>query len=157
AFGTGFRPQLRAEPRAYTARGCPKAPLLEFANNQDSARSQNLSDPPKYRIRISDEAKDCLRDYDTSKFEGRLAASPTVNEMSTPARIGLALAASIISGEASMPVTTAPRRHIRGEDYHQGRPEPTDCPWANGGSGSETRVQDDRGEPPGRGGTLTLA
>jgi len=24
-------------------------------------------------------------------------------------------------------------------------------------SGSETRVQDDRGEPPGRGGTLTLA
>ena len=52
-----------------------------------------------------------LRDYDTSKFEGRLAASPTVNEMSAPSRIGLALAASIMSGEASMPVTTAPRRH----------------------------------------------
>ena len=116
----GFRPQLRAKPRAYTARGCPKAPLLEFANNQDSARSQNLSDPPKYRIRISDEAKDCLRDYDTSKFEGRLAASPTVNEMSTPSRIGLALAASIMSGEASMPVTTAPRRHVRGQDHHSG-------------------------------------
>ena len=90
-------------------------------------------DTPKYRTRISNEAKDCLRDYDTSKFEGRLAASPTVNEMSTPSRIGLALAASIMSGEASMPVTTAPRRHIRGQDYHQGRPEPTDCPWANAG------------------------
>jgi len=68
-------------------------------------------DTPKYRTRISNEAKDCLRDYDTSKFEGRLAASPIVNEMSAPSRIGLALAASIMSGEASMPVATAPRRH----------------------------------------------
>ena len=46
-----------------------------------------------------------------SGSKGMLAASPIMNEMSAPSRFALALAASTISGEASMPVTVAPRRH----------------------------------------------
>ena len=96
-------------------------------------------DTPKYRTRINNEAKDCFRDYDTSKFEGRLAASPIVNEMSAPSRIGLPGSIDHVRRGINAGGDSASTPEFEGKITIQGRPEPTDCPWANGESGSEPR------------------
>jgi len=84
-------------------------------------------DTPKYRTRISNEAKDCLRDYDTSKFEGRLAGLANrerdvraFSHWSRPGSIDHVRRGINAGGDsASTP-------QFEGKITIQGRPEPTD-------------------------------
>jgi hypothetical protein len=115
AFKLAFRPEpplgpeCRPKPTANAPPQDPGTPFAEYPDDEPSSRPQIARDFSENQSRVFDEKVTATTTSNCSDEYGRYSAAGTSNSMLAARARARRRAASIIAGEASIPVTRAPR------------------------------------------------